>query len=249
MARCARTPHLHPCDLTRTDTVSRLTLISIIFAFLLFLFPQRLKAQEDYRFDIGGGVGMTGYLGDANTANLWGNPGWDLELLFRYMANPRWAFKTNFYTGSLSGDSSKMTNVFPGGETYKFSTNFYELGEMVEFNFFNYGMGETYRKLKRISPYIAAGVGLTLWSVDGKMGTAFNIPLGVGVKYKLSERWNIGFEFLMKKTFTDRLDGEVLKDPYGIKSSFMKNTDWYSTMSITISYEFSKRCAVCNYKD
>lgn len=226
-----------------------LTGISVALALLATFLPTKTMAQEDYRFDIGVGLGMTGYLGDANTANLWSEPGWDFEALFRYIANPRWAFKTNFYAGNLRGDSSKMTNVFPGGETFSFSTTFYELGEMVEFNFFNYGMGETYRKLKRISPYIAAGIGMTVWSIDGKTGAAFNIPLGVGLKYKLSQRWNIGFEFLMKKTFSDRLDGEQLKDPYGIKSSFMKNTDWYSTMSLTISYEFSKRCAVCNYKD
>lgn len=226
-----------------------LTGISVALALLATFIPTKTMAQEDYRFDIGAGLGMTGYLGDANTANLWSEPGWDFEALFRYIANPRWAFKTNFYAGNLRGDSSKMTNVFPGGETFSFSTTFYELGEMVEFNFFNYGMGETYRKLKRISPYIAAGIGMTVWSIDGKTGAAFNIPLGVGLKYKLSQRWNIGFEFLMKKTFSDRLDGEQLKDPYGIKSSFMKNTDWYSTMSLTISYEFSKRCAVCNYKD
>ena len=226
-----------------------LTGISVALALLATFLPTKTMAQEDYRFDIGAGLGMTGYLGDANTANLWSEPGWNFEALFRYIANPRWAFKTNFYAGNLRGDSSKMTNVFPGGETFSFSTTFYELGEMVEFNFFNYGMGETYRKLKRISPYIAAGIGMTVWSIDGKTGAAFNIPLGVGLKYKLSQRWNIGFEFLMKKTFSDRLDGEQLKDPYGIKSSFMKNTDWYSTMSLTISYEFSKRCAVCNYKD
>lgn len=226
-----------------------LTGISVALALIATFLPTKTMAQEDYRFDIGAGLGMTGYLGDANTANLWSEPGWDFEALFRYIANPRWAFKTNFYAGNLRGDSSKMTNVFPGGETFSFSTTFYELGEMVEFNFFNYGMGETYRKLKRISPYIAAGIGMTVWSIDGKTGAAFNIPLGVGLKYKLSQRWNIGFEFLMKKTFSDRLDGEQLKDPYGIKSSFMKNTDWYSTMSLTISYEFSKRCAVCNYKD
>jgi hypothetical protein len=229
--------------------VKSLTGISVALALLATFLPTKTMAQEDYRFDIGAGLGMTGYLGDANTANLWSEPGWDFEALFRYIANPRWAFKTNFYAGNLRGDSSKMTNVFPGGETFSFSTTFYELGEMVEFNFFNYGMGETYRKLKRISPYIAAGIGMTVWSIDGKTGAAFNIPLGVGLKYKLSQRWNIGFEFLMKKTFSDRLDGEQLKDPYGIKSSFMKNTDWYSTMSLTISYEFSKRCAVCNYKD
>ena len=90
---------------------------------------------------------------------------------------------------------------------------------------------------------------LPAWSVDGKPGATFTIPLGAGFKFKPSLRWNIGLEFLMKKTFTDRIDGEQLSDPYGIKSEFMKNTDWYSTFTISISYEFSKRCAVCHYKD
>lgn len=208
-----------------------------------------IKAQEDYRFDIGGGVGMTGYLGDANTANLWRHPSWDVEVLLRYIATPRWGFKTNFYVGGLSGDSANMTNVFPDGKTYKFSTVFYELGEMAEFNFFNYGIGEYYRHLKRFTPYITAGVGVTAWQVNGKGGAAFTLPMGVGVKYKPSKRINLGLEFLMKKTFTDRLDGPDLDDPHGIESSFMKNTDWYSTLTFTISFEFSKRCATCNYKD
>lgn len=208
-----------------------------------------LAAQEDYRFDIGAGIGMTGYLGDANNANLYQNPGWDAEILFRYIYNPRFNFKTNFYVGSLRGDSSQMSDVFPTHESYKFSTIFYELGETVEFHFFNYGMGETYRRLKRWTPYIVAGVSVTAWTVDKNPGVAFTIPFGIGFKFKPSLRWNLGLEFLMKKTFTDKLDGPLLADPHSIKSGFMKNTDWYSTLTLSISYEFSKRCAVCHYKD
>lgn len=205
------------------------------------------RAQEDYRFDIGLGFGMTGYLGDANNANLWKNPGWDGEVLFRYILNPRFNFKTNFYVGQLSGNSAQMTDVFPQHQNYKFSTMFYELGETVEFHFFNYGMGETYRRLRRWTPYIVAGLSLTAWSVDGTGGAALTIPLGVGFKFKPALRWNLGLEFLMKKTFTDKLDGPALDDPRGIQSAFMKNTDWYSTLTFTVSYEFSKRCAVCHY--
>lgn len=206
-------------------------------------------AQEDYRFDIGGGLGMTGYLGDANAANLWQNPSWDAELLFRYIANPRWNFKTNFYIGGLRGNTESMANVLPTEEQFKFSTTFYELGEMAEFHFFNYGMGERYRKLKRFTPYITAGVSMTLWSVDGHTYAGFTLPVGIGFKYKPSRRLNLGLEFLMKKVFSDRLDGDNLVDPIGIKSSFAKNTDWYSTLTFTISYEFSKRCAQCHYKE
>lgn len=156
------------------------------------------RAQEDYRFDIGGGIGMTGYLGDASS-NLYASPSWDAEILFRYIYNPRFNFKTNFYVGGLGGDTSKMDDILPDGENFKFTTTFYELGEMVEFHFFNYGMGERYRKLKRWTPYITAGLGVTAWKADGKFGAAATIPLGIGFKYKPALRWNLGLEFLMKK--------------------------------------------------
>ncbi len=223
--------------------------ISLLLALAMALILSKANAQEDYRFDIGGGIGMTGYLGDANTANLYQNPSWDVELLFRYIANPRWAFKSNFYVGGLRGNSAQMTNVFPSGETYKFSTTFFEIGEMAEFHFFNYGMGERYRKLKRFSPYITGGVSLTVWSVGGATTAGFTLPFGVGAKFKINRRLNLGAEFLMKKVFSDRLDGPQLADPMGIKSAFAKNTDWYSTLTITLSYEFSKRCQTCHYKD
>lgn len=207
------------------------------------------RAQEDYRFDIGAGLGMTGYLGDANASNPWRRPGVDGELLFRYMANPRWAFKTNFYAASLRGTTEGLDNVMPGGNNYSFSTTMFELGELAEFNFFNYGIGETYRKLRRFTPYIAAGLGFNLWRADGTTGFAVNIPMGVGVKYKIRKRLNLGLEFLMKKVFSDRVDGPDLNDPYKIESSFLKNTDWYSTLTLTVSYEFGKRCEVCHYKE
>ncbi len=218
---------------------------------LMLVFSARqATAQEDYRFEIGGGVGMSGYLGDANTANLYSNPGWDLEVAFRYLRSPRIAFKTQAFAGSLRGNTANMTDVLPApAADYRFSTTFFQVAEMFEFNFFNFGMGESYRKLKRWSPYIAGGLGISVWSTQGYTGAAFSIPFGIGVKFKLRERLNLGAEFIMTKAFSDKLDSPVLADPHGIKSSFAKNTDWYSTLSITLTYEFSKRCAVCNYKD
>lgn len=226
----------------------KITIVLLLFA---VLGPAcfRMQAQEDYRFDAGGGLGMTGYLGDANMSNLWSNPGFDAMLLFRYLRNPRIAFKTGLYIGSLSGNTADMTDVLPDQAQFKFSTTFYELSEMFEFNFLNYGIGEKYRNLKRFTPYITAGLGVTMWTSDGYLGAAFTIPLGVGAKFKINRRLNLGLEFLMKKTFSDRLDGENLSDPHLIKSGFAKNTDWYSTLSLTLSYEFSKRCATCNYKE
>lgn len=204
--------------------------------------------DDDYRYEAGVGVGMSGYLGDANTANLFAHPGWNVEGLFRYIINPRFGLKTNLFIGGVKGNSADMTNVFPEGNTFEFSTSFYEASEMFEFNFFNYGIGRKYQKLSRLTPYLTAGLGFAISATADKAYFNMVIPFGAGLKFKINKRLNVGVEFLMKKTLGDKFDGEALSDPYQIKSAFMKNTDWYSTLTFTISYEFSRRCAECNYK-
>ena len=74
-----------------------------------------------------------------------------------------------------------------------------------------------------------------------------SIPMGVGVKYKIKERLNLGLEFAMRKTLSDNLDG--LSNLNGIESGFAKNTDWYNTIMVSVTYEFGKRCRTCHYVD
>ncbi|MDE6082091.1 MAG: acyloxyacyl hydrolase [Muribaculaceae bacterium] len=142
-----------------------------------------------------------------------------------------------------------MENVLPDGMVYDFKSQVYDLGVRYEFNFFPYGVGETYKRLRRWTPYLTAGVGVALATCDGNSAVAPNIPLGFGVKYKPRERWNVGLEFTMTKNFSDKIDGKQLNDLYGIKSSFLKNTDWYSNISVSVTYEFGERCSTCHYVD
>lgn len=214
-------------------------------AVIMLMIATLMAAQaQEYRFEVGGAIGMSGYLGDANNANLLKKPGYVAGGLFRYIINSRMALKANLLTAKISGNSANLANTYPDAQTYAFSSQLYDLGAQFEFNFLNYGIGSKYLKLKRISPYLTLGVGATLATGDGDAFT-LNVPMGVGVKYKLSERLNIGLEFTMRKTFSDELDG--LKDLNGITSGFAKNTDWYSFTMISITYEFSKRCRTCHY--
>lgn len=222
--------------------------ILLLIALVAFI-PSRVSAQEEtYKFDFGVQLGMAGYLGDVNESNMFAKPGFAGGISFRYLADTRWTIRGVFNSYSLSGDSSKFDNVFPGGESYSFKSTAYDLGARLEFNFFPYGIGETYKHLRRWSPYLAVGLGVTYSTCDGQNAIAPNIPMAFGVKYKLKERWNLGVEFSMTKVFGDKVDGE-LSDLYEIKSSFLKNTDWYSNISVSISYEFGKRCVTCHYVD
>lgn len=211
--------------------------------------PVTINAQEAaYKFDMGASLGMSGYLGDANRSNLFSHPGFTGGVLFRYLVNTRWAIRGTASAATLSGDSADMTNVFPGGETYSFSSTAYTLDGRAEFNFFNYGIGETYRKLSRWSPYLSLGLGLNVASCEGTHA-AFCIPMGAGVKYKINPRLNLALDWTMCKVFGDNVDGTVLDDVYGIKSTFVKNTDWISTVTLSLTYEFGERCRNCFYLD
>lgn len=204
-----------------------------------------------YKFDFGAGIGMTGYLGDANRSSLLKHPGFEGELTFRYLPNVRWAIRGVLSAMSLSGSTADMDNVLPsnGPEAYDFTSTVYDLGGRVEFNFFNYGIGETYKRLRRWTPYLTLGVGVSLSSSGGTTSVAPNLPMGAGVKFKIKERLNLTAEFTMTKVFGDKVDGPVLNDLNTIKTAFYKDTDWYSRLTIGISYEFGQRCEACHYVD
>ncbi|MDE5785054.1 MAG: PorT family protein [Duncaniella sp.] len=204
---------------------------------------------EEYKFDLGVGLGMSGYLGDANESNLFKHPGFSANGSFRYLFNTRFALRTMLGLNTLSGSTADWDNHIPGDVVYSFKSTVYDLGCRFEFNFFNYGIGEGYKQLRRLSPYIALGVGVSLASTGGDTFAAFNVPMAFGLKYKLKPRLNLGLEFSMTKAFGDKMDSRELTDLYQIKSSFLKNTDWYSAIMLSISYEFGRRCVTCHRID
>ena len=220
-----------------------------VWALLLMCAVVAHAQAAPYKFDVGAQLGMSGYIGDANRANMYSHPGFTGELSMRYLPDTRWALRGVLSTLSLSGNTADMSDVLPGGAEYNFTSQVYALDVRGEFNFFAYGIGETYKRLRRWTPYLAAGVGVCLASSGGKTSAAPTIPLAVGFKYKATQRLNLGIEFSMTKAFGDHVDGPVLSDLNQIKTAFYKNTDWFSRLTVGISYEFGPRCEACHYVD
>lgn len=200
-----------------------------------------------YKFDIGAQLGMSGYIGDANRSNPFAHPGFDGEISMRYLPDTRWALRAVLSTFSLSGDTRDMSDVLPSGAAYSFSAQAYELSVRGEFNFLPYGIGETYKRLRRWSPYLTVGVGAALSASGGSTTVVPTVPMGAGIKFKATPRLNLGLEFTMTKAFGDHIDGAELADLNGIKTAFYKNTDWYSRLTIGVSYEFGPRCETCHH--
>lgn len=68
------------------------------------------------------------------------------------------------------------------------------------------------------------------------------------MKYKIGPRLNLGLEWAVHFSLSDKLDGA--EDPYGVKSSgLFKNTDCYSALKLTLTYSFMPKCITCNKDD
>ena len=201
------------------------------------------QTAPEYRLEIGGGIGLVSYQGDFN-GNIFKEMQPMGSLLVKYRMNPRMALALNVGYGQLKGSSQNAKTFYPDITDYSFKTSIVDAGVRYEYNFWPFGTGQEYRGAKRLTPYIYIGVGVTIAKPD-QTEAGLNLPLGGGVKYKVADRLNLGVEWTMHFTTNDRLDG--VKDPYGIQSSgLFKNTDCYSHLRVSLSYDLWAKCRTCH---
>lgn len=209
------------------------------------------SAQQDdeYLMEIGGGVGMVSYQGDFNGKITSGmQPAG--AIVWRRLLNPYMGFRVTGMMGKLKGDATRVETYYPDETTraYRFDRSLTDVSVTYEYNFWPYGTGRDYRGAKRLTPFVFGGIGATYVSGGEKKVFTANVPIGLGIKYKLKERLNVGLEWSMHFSLSDELDG--MADPYGIKSSgAFKNTDCYSGLMLTLTYSFKSKCRTCNNDD
>lgn len=221
-----------------------------LFLLLTLLTAVRAQGDVEYQAEIGGGVGLMAYEGDFNGNILKGQQPL-AQVVFRRLFNPRSGIKATGTFGMLKGSSKDVVTYYPDfqTQTYDFKSKVIDVSATYEYNLWPYGTGREYRGAQRLVPYLFGGLGLTYASTDNdKKPVAVNMPLGVGVKYKVADRLNLGLEWAMHFTQSDELDG--VKDPYQVKSSgIFKNTDCYSMLQLSLTYSFMAKCRTCHNAD
>lgn len=208
------------------------------------------QTDDQYRMEIGVGAGMVAYEGDYNGSITSGmQPA--ATVMLRRIFNPYMGLRLAATYGKLKGSDRGLKTYIPGtdGDTpNEFNNTLADLSLTYEYNFWPYGTGHDYRGAKRLTPFIFAGLGATYVTGGGNNVFTANLPLGLGVKYKLAPRLNLGVEWAMHFSLSDKLDGTA--DPYGIKSSgLFKNTDCYSALQVSLTYSFMAKCRTCHNQD
>lgn len=223
--------------------MQRAMLLLIMLATMLGM---KAQTDDEYLMEVGGGLGIMGYLGDYNnmlTRDL--QP--MMTVFVRRNLNAYMALRLDASIGTLKGNERDVRTIYlsSSASPYHFSNKLTDVCLMYEYNFWPYGTGKDYYGAKRLTPFLFVGVGGTYASGDGTNVFTANVPIGVGLKYKIGTRVNAGIAWAMHFAMSDKLDGR--KDPYGITSSgIFKNKDCYSALQLTLSYSFMPKCTTCN---
>lgn len=224
--------------------MKKVLILTILFSTVVF--AARAQDDPEYKAELGVGLGLVSYHGDLGGGIL-SNVKPLYSVVARYRFNPRIGLALYAGYGTISGSSENTDTWYPDidGKTIEFSNSLIDASLRLEYNFWPYGTGREYRGAKPLSPYIAIGLGFS--HSDTPKGGVFTtqMPIGAGVKYKVSARLNLSLEWTMHFTSSDKL--ENVDDPYNIESSgIFKNTDCYSVLQLAVTYDVWAKCKVCN---
>jgi hypothetical protein len=210
----------------------KMKLIRLLIFCVFCLISVQLSAQDEYRAEIGGNVGGSYYLGDANS-QLFKNMQLAYSGFLRYSFDTRLAFKAE-----LMG-TSVWNQAFPNHTVL--STDF-----TGEFNFFDLEKSEYKQFSKIFSPYVFAGLGLMSYNDSTRFNTKISIPFGIGMKVKLGQRCNLNVQWTTRLLLADNLEGvKTMNNSGQLNGSNPFNNDLLSTLTVGISFDIWKKQCDC----
>lgn len=204
---------------------------SLTFLFIIVLTVNAHAQHYEYvqKGEFGITAGVAHYFGDLNTRAAINRPKPAIGAFFRKQFGNYVGVRISAHYAQLGYSDIYSKNDYQKIRNLSFNTNIWELALQGDFNFFKFIPNDPDYAF---TPYITLGVGLFTYDpyayIDGQkeflrpLGTegqligyngrkpyntlALCIPLGVGVKYNISEKMNFSFEIAHRFTGTDYLD-------------------------------------------
>jgi hypothetical protein len=200
-----------------------------IILLTLFLILATLRINAQYG-EVGLLMGASNYLGDlVPPQEYFLGTSFAMGASYQYNFTNRISVRGNFIWGQVQG-SDKNSNYDSGRRqrNLDFHSHILELSVLAQINILPF---HPKRDFKPITPYVFLGVALFHFNpTTTYKGTQYylqplgtegqglegygakyslvelSIPFGVGIKFCLTKRINLSFEFGLRKTFTDYLD-------------------------------------------
>ena len=213
---------------------------TLIIFVLLFLAITRAYTTDELDIGIFGGTSY--YMGNINTSQHFYNLSPAMGIIVKHNLNEHYAVRFNMNYGQVRADDADFNNILNQTRQAVFTTRFYDFSFKGEFSFQPFKVTILNRP---VSSYLTAGIAYTFIPSDGAYPDNFlNIPFGAGVKYGISRKVTIGLEWILKKNFTDNIDGIKSFGQFN-SPSLVHNNDWVSLAGFILTIKPFERRGDC----
>ena len=163
----------------------------------------------------------------------------------RYKIDPRWAIQ-------LKGQRQRVIN-----KEYNVDNSMWHVDVVGEYNFFQLGLDEYNIHMRSLTPYMFLGVGATVYEDSLIMKDFFKcvavyLPVGIGLKWKIAERWQLqlAWQHNVYLWNGDGLEGsEAFDNLHEMNGINIMNNDVTSTLIVGVVFEFGHKertCLLCD---
>ena len=163
----------------------------------------------------------------------------------RYKIDPRWAIQ-------LKGQRQRVIN-----KEYNVDNSMWHVDVVGEYNFFQLGLDEYNIHMRSLTPYMFLGVGATVYEDSLIMKDFFKcvsvyLPVGIGLKWKIAERWQLqlAWQHNVYLWNGDGLEGsEAFDNLHEMNGINIMNNDVTSTLTVGVVFEFGHKertCLLCD---
>jgi len=199
-------------------------------------------------------AGGSNFVGDVGNESYISPNDLAVGLLYKWNKSKRHAWRFSLTHGNLKIDDSKSDSSARNQRNYALKNSVTELSAGLEFNFFDFDLHDLGFK---ITPYVHTGLSYFWYDSkyfvnqiaekEDKKGSSFSIPMTLGIKFNLDERWVLGLEFGARYTFVDDIDGSKPKnDDYRhLQFGNINSNDWYVFTGFTLTYTFGRNPCFC----
>jgi hypothetical protein len=268
-----------------TKAFCRDTAIALGLVWMLLTSTSVFADQRFYRLEIGVQAGAGYYMGElAEYAFMSPSESYGFQL--RCKIDERWALQfkgqRQRVINTIAGDNEW------GVAAGRYQTPMWHFDVTGEYNFFHFGLDEYDVRMHPVTPFIFLGIGMTAYNelasskgdyplvgwktatvADGKTTYTYHepefamyIPVGVGLKWKVAERWQLqllwqhelyvlngdGLEGVLTKESSGHKGDVWLNNSHNINGINVFNNDVTSTLTAGVVFEFGhkkKKCLFC----
>ena len=258
-----------------TNLNTKMKKLILVFAIVLVT----LSGHAQKTADIGIWGGTATVWGDMDDNTPFQTFNLNFGAYFRYNFNARVGLRAMFLTGKMSREGL-VENA-----DWNFDKNVQDLTVQAEINYLKYVLGA---KKMRFSPYVTLGFGISYFAYNFRPEEiyAFNpdypellynaggnlvvnpyeeslvvptLPLGIGFKFAVGKRLELGIEYQMRKYMSDKLDD--LDDPLAFNNGMEgtvnyttqnHNNDWSGYLGVHVTYKIyigKKACPAYESKE